>query len=191
MISFIQEITESLKPIGFKKRGYSFFASQGDGILLTVQVEKERNASYPGHPFYILGFSLMSMYSELLPQYFTVGGSIARYSFANLIGERAPFGQRETGNNENGMIHVESWAYSIEEQIGVLREKGIGFLLGIQNQDMLVDSMIELDKVIYGEPYMLDMLKFAPFLYTGRLSEAEEIVCGLLSQHEIARENGI
>ncbi|MBO6092086.1 MAG: hypothetical protein J6P40_00445 [Oscillospiraceae bacterium] len=189
MISFIQEISNVLTPIGFKKRGNSFFASQGDGILLTVQAEKERNVSYPGHPFYILGFSLMSMYSELLPQYFTGWGSIARYTMVNLIGEKAPFGQRETGYNENGLIHVEQWEYSIEEQIEILRKTGIDFLLGIQDQYTLIAAMIDLETAVYGEADLLDIFKYAPFLYTGRYSEAEEIISRLLLQHETAREN--
>lgn len=71
----ITEISEMCKKHGFSKRGNAFFRVHGDGVLQVLQYSLKR------HPFYeeVIYIGLFSMYSELLPQWFTASGCIPTY----------------------------------------------------------------------------------------------------------------
>lgn len=161
----------------FVRRGNSYFRVWGDGILQVVKFEYETHGKY-----YDLSFGLFSMYGELMPQWFTSGGSITKYPVVNFIGKRSSFYLESDGCFRK--IH----SVSPEKQLSIFSDVVLTWLNQITTQNELANGICFLDKQLYGEIIWNDSLKYAPYLFSGNLEKAEKVIQAILAQYAFAIE---
>lgn len=168
----------ALLPHGFKRRGNALFRVLGDGVLQVVKYEHDRI----GNPDLSVG--LFSLYSELLPQWFTSRGCIPRYSVANILGFRdlVSILRKKSGNNIDELTEDNC----IEQLIDILHTHAVSWLNNITTQKDLIDRIVFLETSWCGEVLWVDDLKIAPFLMCGEFEAASFVVRSILEQHNDA-----
>lgn len=152
----------------FKKRGSAFFRVWGDGVLQIIKFEYQNCFSH-----HSLNIGIQSMYGELLPQWFTSSGCIPRYCVLNLIGKKTAV---EIVNNT--LVFT-----TPEQQIEVLRKKGIPWLNSITTQARLSEGIRHLDG---DRMWWNDSQKIAPYLASGNTNMAEQVIKSIIQQNESA-----
>ena len=171
------ELCEICAANGFARKGKAFFRVIGDGVLQVLKFEKELHGDY-----YSLSFGMFSMYGELKKQWFSAKGCIPRYYIVNLVGLSTP----------STFVPTEKEFYakvdSPREQLDILRTKGLPWLNGITTQKHLVEGLCYLDTIRHSAVRWNDCEKFAPFLYSGDLENAQKVVDSILEQHHFAQE---
>lgn len=171
-------LREMAKEHGFHTRGKAHFRVIGDGVLQVIKFEYENRAIID----HILYVGLFSMYSKLLPRWFTSGGCIPQYGVYRFIGKN------DIGCNPDGSEQLfVNKALTREDQLQVLSEYVFDILDEITTQKVLVKSMCQLDCVTHGISWN-DYLKFSPFLHCGELHNAEKVMTAIIKQHKLADE---
>jgi len=157
--------TNQLVANQFIRKGRAFFRVQGDGVIQVAKYEYEPHGNVP----YILSIGLMSMYSQLEPQWFTSMGCIPRYGVARLKG------LRDTDTTIN--------------QESILLQEGLPWLNEMLTQKQLLDGMIFMETSWGGHMNWIDTLKIAPFLAVEDYASAEGVITAILQQHQSAKES--
>lgn len=163
---------------GFKRRGLAFFRVYGDGIFQVVKYESERTVKGK-----MLRIGLNSMYSEMLPQWFTSSYCVTQYELAWLIGERFT---ADIGVFSGGFALQ---AYPLEKQLEILEQYGIQFLNSMETQQQLVEAMCQMDSCRGANIRWNDFTKFAPYLASNNFQMAEKVIDAILDQHASANES--
>lgn len=132
---------------------------------------------------------LFSLYSELLPAYFTSRGCIPQYHILEILGERDTCKLVDSGiKSDMGREILMDFEYTPDDQLTALKNVGIEFIRNITSQAALLQAMYQLDHIEYGEIYGLDMQKYAPLLYLGNNEEAADIIRKHMSLRSISIE---
>lgn len=179
MKRWIMDLHVALKPHGFVRRGSAFFRLYGDGVLQVLKFERRRDNLLE------LQVGLFSMYSELLPQWFTSRDCIPRYSIMNIVGKR-DVQCVQLIPNTSGYNQIVLQTVSVDQQLQILRESGIGWLNSIGTQKELFEGIRFLETSWGGSFWWIDSLKVAPCLCCGDLETAKQILAAILEQHEQA-----
>lgn len=149
-------IKKALTDASFVKRGNTFFRVHGEGILQVIKPDK--NA---------INFGLFSMYSRLLPQWFTPLGCIPRYSIGELMDQRCQ---------------------CILSQAQYLLSDGLPWLESINTHKAMLDGLLLLETKNGRNVRWIDEQKIAPFLVCEDYTSAEKVICAILENHRIAKE---
>lgn len=154
----------------FVERGTAMFRVWGDGVLQVVKFE--------GAPGGVkrLKIGLFSLYSELIPQWFTSQGCIPRYHISNVIGQRGSYFP----------IPANMRARHIAAQEEILLTSGIPWLNEIDTQKKLIDGLVFLETSDTGSIHYVDALKIAPYLAFRDYDSAEHVIASILEQHRIS-----
>jgi hypothetical protein len=106
-----------------------------------------------------------------------------------IVGERSTTKLVESGRYVDGMAVLETLEFTPDDQLSVLKEKGVEFINRITDQEQLLHAIYDLDLVEFsGKIYELDMQKYAPLLHVGRNIEAAAIIHKLLSLHGVPND---
>jgi len=188
-------LRDALQGTGFVRRGSAFFRVWGDGVLQVLKFTREHR----GDHVHELSVGVFSMYGKLLPEWFTSFGCIPQGSvvgFAELrYAEGYLFPRCFTKNDEgqffcNGFpVSVdpkqwmrdkegEQWRYFFtpEQQIRILKEKGLPWLNDMTDQSSAAAGMAQL------LPRPNDGYRFDAHLAAGELDQAEQTVAAILKQ---------
>ena len=161
-----------IKESHFFKRGSAYFRMQGEGILQVIKFEKSRTGVSN------LNIGLFSMYSELLPQWFTAQGCIPRYPIIDLISRNAV---------HQPILEKDRSCY-FASQIEILLSDGIPWLDAIDTHKKMLDALFMLELNRYGKVRWCDELKFSPLLICQDFPSAERVISSILENHRIARK---
>lgn len=170
MVFLTYELNKLLKPHGFVRRGTAFFRVHGDGILQVVKWSWERGGAKE------LYIGLFSLYSELLPRWFTGSGCIPRYPVVNILGKRWTSVFRYEADYRDSLV----------EQLTALREAGIPWLNNIVTAEDMSRGIHYLETSWGGSYHWNDSVKIAPYLRSGELENARHAVQAILDQHNMA-----
>lgn len=197
-----------LKSQGYYRKGKAFFKLQGDGVLIVITMEYERVTGW-----HTIHLGLFSLYGEILPQWLTAGGCIARY-WALLLHDRnyyKPITLRQEGEwliigypdaeitrlPNDGLQFasptvrrkaLEIYTAKLDplQQVETFISYVFPILQNIHTQMELYDVILRYDT------RSNDDLKIAPLLVGGRYADALDVVNAILAQNRNAfRSNGI
>ncbi len=172
-----QELANKLAAVldghGFTKRGKSFFRIHGDGVLQILKFEYEVHGQ-----FHDLHVGIQSLYSRLEKNHFTSAWCIPQYSILRLVGERSALRFQEVGRREYQFIYT-----STDEQLDILRRKGLPWLDNITTQQKLLESIQFMDALNTDSANLLNDFKIAPLLISGEYDEAIKIFQAILNQN--------
>ena len=157
---------------GFFRRGNAYFRIMGDGVLQLLKFEHERCFSHLS-----LCVGLYSMYSELEQRLFTSSGCIPQYSVMNFVGKSSAVNI----NAGDGIYTFE--VISPPSQIQALNESVFYVLDNTLDQNQLIQQMNRLDIARRGSIIWNDLNKFAPYLKSGDIKSAENVLKSILMQH--------
>ena len=133
MRTISRAISSQLRAEGFIKNGNAFFKTQGDGILITVNLE--RNGEWLLMPQYSLSFGLESLYSDIPPYELTGSGCVARYPVSCLF------------EKEEKQPTLQILKQNDEKQQEAIGEKLIPFLNQIMTQNQLLQCICYLEVI--------------------------------------------
>lgn len=170
----------------FKKRGKAFFRVWGNGVLQVLKY------SYRTRPFRQeeVSIGLFSMYSELLPQWFTSWGCIPRYDARHLKKPRCEYTKETFSVTGNVLQDLSYVIYELEESL--LEEYVFPFLNNTSDQASLITATRYQDWRNLGyecdqpDLFWNDLLKFAPYLYMKDWDSASRVISSILAQHQSA-----
>jgi hypothetical protein len=149
-----------LNDASFVKRGAAYFRVHGEGILQVIKYEKD-------HAGKNLNIGLFSMYSELMPQWFTSAGCIPRYSIFDLVDHRA---LNSCSDTEFLITTALPWLESID------------------THRKMLDGLFLLETNNGGNTLWNDELKIAPYLMCRDYLSAEKVISAILDNHRNARK---
>lgn len=170
MFREVYELASICKAHGFYRKGNAMFRIHGDGVLQIIKLDKDRLSRE-----LTVSLGLQSMYSELLQQYFTSFGCIARYCILNIPCKKS-----------SGSIECNSGLFRYEKELTVLRENGFEWLDGIGTQAGLADAICKLDISSNGKILWNDAMKIAPFLCSEQYELAGRVVSTIIDLHDNA-----
>ncbi|MBQ8830565.1 MAG: hypothetical protein IJ017_03085 [Oscillospiraceae bacterium] len=173
MAFLLSPLKQELLSVGFVRKGNAMFRVYGDGVLQILKFERWRDGTLE------LQVGLQSMYSEMLPQWFTSSGCIPRYHLVNIIGKRGITYMH---------LHRDFHEQFVDEQLQILQSDGIPWLNSIATQYQLIEGICYLETSWGGKMRWNDAHKIAPYLYSGDYSSAEQVLTAILDQHESARK---
>ena len=173
----IERMKRFLFEQGFRLRRHAGFRISGDGIFQIVKWGKAPRGSAAE-----IMIGLQSLYSEMLPQWFTELGCIPRYPVVSFAGERST--TRMIRLNDHAITMEEA---SFAEQIDVLITKAVPQLDQLSSQEDLLNTLFQLETV-YGGVIWNDMQKFAPCLCVRDYGSAAKVIQSIIDQHNEARE---
>ena len=184
-------LKDALQNTGFVRRGSAFFRVWGDGVLQTLKFE--RSSIYSVHDLHV---GVASMYGKLDPCYFTSRFCLTRESIATFVGLRNADGYLSPhcfNETDDGQFIFEGFPISIdpthwindtakyfftpEQQIQILKEKVLPWLNDITSQSSAAKALYKLF------PFPHDSLRFYAHLAAGELTQAEETMTAVLTQH--------
>lgn len=173
---------------GFYKRGNAFFRKHGDGVL---QVIKYRKSTYPWKQEYI-SIGIFSLYGELMPQWLTSAGCIPRYEPRWLDPEVRKKTIEASASNHYTQDDIDV-IFNWELDLAFVERVVLPYLDSVDTQKKAVEAIMFLDAEAsgaYRTPVLWnDILKFAPFLYSGDYENAEKVIQSILDQHAHAFES--
>ena len=117
------------------------------------------------------------MYSELEQRLFTSSGCIPQYSVMNFVGKSSAVNV----NAGDGIYTFE--VISPTSQIQALNESVFYVLDNTLDQNQLIQQMNRLDIARRGSIIWNDLNKFAPYLKSGDIKSAENVLKSILMQH--------
>ena len=173
----VRQMREFLAEQGFRVRRHAGFRISGDGVFQIVKWEKTAPGGAPE-----IRIGLQSLYSEMLPQWFTEWGCIARYSVVNFIGER---GTTRIKRLNDHVVCMEEAPFA--EQVDILITKAMPLMNQLSTQEDLLNALCQLETACGGVVWN-DMQKFAPCLCVRDYGSAAKVVQSVLDQHDEARE---
>lgn len=174
--SISNKLAEICLPKGFVRKGNAFFRIQGDGILQVIKPDKIRYYSE-----FDISIGLFSMYSKLLPQWFSSSGCIPKYEVVNFIGLGSAVYMKNLGGERYTTRII-----TMEQQLEVLRSLVLPFLDAIISQKQLAEGICELDRKQCGTVLWVDTLKLAPFLCCENYDMAYKVANAIQHQYEKA-----
>lgn len=163
-------LLSELKKHSFIRRGSAFFRVNGDGVFQIIKYVREPDKKES------LSIGLFSLYSELLPQWFSPQGCIPRYSVNHVLDSK----------NQNLAIQDGCNLYPFPTQEDILISSGVHWLNSMDTQKKLLEGMICLDMRERGHINWVDRFKIAPYLLNGNYAAAEKVILSILRDHEIA-----
>ena len=164
-------LDEYLKDANFVKRGSAYFRVHGGEVLQVIKIEKKRDGNTT------LNIGLFSMYSKLLPQWFTSQGCIPRYSVNDLVAKQTKY----------SYIHTNQQNPYIASIVELMIHNGIPWLDSIDTQQNILAGFNLLEMNRFGKINWVDELKFAPFLACEDYCSAEKVITSILEQHRYAQ----
>ena len=166
-------------PKGFVRKGNAFFRIQGDGILQVIKPDKIRYYSE-----FDISIGLFSMYSKLLPQWFSSSGCIPKYEVVNFIGLQSAVYMESLGGDRytTGII-------TMEQQLELFQSLVLPFLDAILSQEQLAEGICELDRKQCGTVVWRDNLKLEPYLCCGNYDLAHKVALSIQQQYEWAAKS--
>lgn len=147
----------------FTKRGRAYFRVIGDGVLQIVKRQYQR-AFYADE----LCVGLLSMYSEMQPEWFTSFGCITRYPVVNCAMQK-----------DIPLLAVPP----MDEQVQMLQDIVLPWMDSIDAQKRLISAITKMDR------RWNDSFKIAPYLACGETNHAKKVVREILAQHAFAYDN--
>lgn len=164
-------LSGSATPHKFTRRGNAFFRVVGDGIFQCLKFDWE-----PAIENYLLGFGILSMYSDLHPQQFTSEGCLNTHLVSMVMDRKSTWEMLA----DEGMLPA--------RQIEVLDTLGYSWLDSITTQTQLSRALCELDRKKMRCIRWNDWQKLYAFLASNDYESAEHVICAILGQHASSRE---
>ncbi len=174
--SISNKLAEICLPKGFVRKGDAFFRIQGDGILQVIKPDKIRYYSE-----FDISIGLFSMYSKLLPQWFSSSGCIPKYEVVNFIGLRSAVYMKNLGGDRYTTRII-----TMEQQLELFQSLVLPFLDAIISQEQLAEGICELDRKQCGTVIWVDTLKLEPYLYCENYDLAYKVAISIRHQYEEA-----
>ena len=165
-------LDKCLKEVCFVQRGSAYFRVHGREILQVIKFDKRHDGTVN------LNMGLFSMYSKLLPQWFTSRGCIPRYSVGDLIENHIEYPNMQISQRDP----------FVGSQVELMIHKGIPWLDSMDTQKNLLTGLSLLEKNRSGKINWIDELKFAPFLVCEDYCSAEKVISSILEQHHYAKK---
>ena len=180
-----EALSEVLLPEGFYKKGSAFVKILEHDTLCVVRFDDTRRESeYGGHHF-ALDIGLESLYSELDYRFSLIKDwFLADYMIVNLIGEKSSMPIRRLENSSTSVFYE----YSMEEQICILKDKGLPLINSIHSQKELLDALHYLQKLRFGHTLDNESV-YALYLYLEEYEKAKNIVLDLWNFWKLPEES--
>ena len=176
MFKEVFELARICKAHGFYRKGNAMFRVHGDGVLQIIKLDRDRLSRE-----LTVSLGLQSMYSELLPQWFTASGCIPRYCILDVP-------CKESSNP----FEYRSELLRYEKELIFLQENGFEWLDRIDTQAGLADAICQLDISAAGKIVWNDAMKIAPYLCSKQFEFAGKVISAIIERYDAAVEaNGL
>lgn len=167
------EFARICKAHGYYRKGNAMFRVHGDGVLQIIKLERDRLSRR-----LTISLGLQSMYSELLPQWFTSLGCILRYCILDVP-------CKESSNPINYGSELQRY----ERELSVLQENGFEWLDSIVTQAGLAEALGQLDTSRCGRILWNDAMKIAPYLCSEQYELARKVISTIIELYDAAIES--